>query len=52
VIVYSKGGTIDCFGDFLIIAPQFEMGEADIKYGLSVLRRSIEDVHNKYIKSR
>ena len=50
VIVYSKGQTIRGEEDFLIIAPPFEITDAEINIGMQKLRVGIERAYVDYEK--
>lgn len=44
LLIYSKGGTIEGAGDFLTIAPPFEIERAEIEEALPILKRVIHEV--------
>lgn len=50
VIVYSKGGTLKGSGDFIIMAPAFEMSESEFSYGVTVLAKAMRDVYAREVK--
>jgi adenosylmethionine-8-amino-7-oxononanoate aminotransferase len=47
-VVYSKGQTVNGQGDFLIVAPPFEISPTDLQYGIECIAKGLEQAYKEY----